>query len=98
MAAKVLITLLLSTSFAVAGVIDSSLIARQNNDTALPIDECPGYTASNVQSSGNRTISADLSLAGTACNTYGTDLSSLKLQVEYQTGKSTEHPAVRSMY
>lgn len=68
-----------------AGVIDHSLQARQSSN--LTVDQCPGYSASNVQFSGNKTVSADLSLAGTACNAYGTDLTDLKLLVEYQTGK-----------
>jgi len=44
---------------------------------------CPGYTASNV----TRTqfgLTADLSLAGSACNVYGTDVEDLILTVEYQ--------------
>lgn len=49
------------------------------------IDDCPGYTASNVVESDGK-LTADLSLAGTACNIYGTDLKDLKLLVEYQTG------------
>jgi hypothetical protein len=54
---------------------------------AASIDSCPGYAVSNVvQSRGS--ITADLSLAGPACNVYGTDLDQLKLLVEYQTGKS----------
>lgn len=46
-------------------------------------DVCPGYLASNVQ----RTISgltAELKLAGKACNVYGTDVEDLTLTVEYQ--------------
>lgn len=53
---------------------------RQNNQS------CPGYKASNIQE-GDNTLSADLTLAGTSCNTYGTDLRDLKLLVEYQTGQ-----------
>jgi alpha-glucosidase len=51
------------------------------------LNECPGYTASNVKNDGS-TVTADLSLAGTACNVYGNDLTNLKLLVEYQTGMS----------
>lgn len=47
--------------------------------------QCPGYKVSNVKESDN-SLTADLSLAGKACNTYGTDLQSLKLLVEHQTG------------
>lgn len=53
-----------------------------------PLSNCPGYRASNVQNLGSR-VTADLSLAGTACNVYGDDLTNLKLEVEYQTGMSS---------
>ena len=53
--------------------------------TAQNLDSCPGYSASNVVSTGS-TLTADLSLNGPACNVYGTDLTDLKLVVEYQTG------------
>ncbi|KAI9370990.1 glycosyl hydrolases family 31-domain-containing protein [Aspergillus egyptiacus] len=45
---------------------------------------CPGYRASHIQERGN-SLTADLTLAGEPCNTYGTDLKDLKLLVEYQT-------------
>ncbi len=45
---------------------------------------CPGYKASNVQSNSNG-LTADLTLAGDACNAYGTDLTNLTLTVEHQT-------------
>ena len=48
--------------------------------------QCPGYKASNVKE-GDNSLTADLSLAGKPCNTYGTDLKNLKLLVEYQTGR-----------
>ncbi len=47
-------------------------------------DDCPGYTASNVQY-GTGEVTADLKLAGEPCNAYGTDLRDLRLLVEYQT-------------
>ncbi|KAF8318802.1 hypothetical protein DL93DRAFT_2124857 [Clavulina sp. PMI_390] len=59
----------------------SGLARRANNGT---VDACPGYKATNVKTSGN-TLSATLTLAGTACNVYGPDLQSLKLQVTYET-------------
>lgn len=46
---------------------------------------CPGYTASNIQQSGVG-LTADLQLAGPACNIYGLDLPQLTLTVEYQSG------------
>jgi len=63
--------------------IASSLAERQTPS----LDSCPGYTASNVKNDGS-TVTADLTLTGTACNAYGKDLTSLKLLVEYQTGTS----------
>ncbi|KAL4994553.1 glycosyl hydrolases family 31-domain-containing protein [Aspergillus recurvatus] len=45
---------------------------------------CPGYKASHVNRNGH-TLTADLTLAGKPCDTYGTDLKDLKLLVEYQT-------------
>ena len=44
---------------------------------------CPGYTASGVVRSPYG-FSATLSLAGPACNVYGTDIETLNLTVEYQ--------------
>jgi alpha-glucosidase len=46
---------------------------------------CPGYTASNVASTDTG-LTAQLTLAGPACDSYGTDLENLLLLVEYQTG------------
>lgn len=52
---------------------------------ATPIEKCPGYKVSNVVTSGT-SLTADLSLAGEPCNTYGEDLKDLILHVEYQNG------------
>jgi alpha-glucosidase len=60
----------------------SSLVQRQSSS----LEGCPGYTASNLQNDGSR-VTADLTIAGTACNVYGDDLTDLKLEVEYQTGQ-----------
>ncbi|KAI0837099.1 glycoside hydrolase family 31 protein [Hypoxylon sp. FL0890] len=48
-----------------------------------PQSVCPGYKASNVKKSSN-VLTADLTLAGNACNVYGTDIEALSLVVEYQ--------------
>ncbi|KAL9116184.1 MAG: hypothetical protein Q9227_000555 [Pyrenula ochraceoflavens] len=45
---------------------------------------CPGYTASNLVNKTNG-FTASLTLAGDACNVYGTDINDLTLTVEYQT-------------
>jgi alpha-glucosidase len=54
-------------------------------DESLPLESCPGYTASHVVNDGD-TLTADLHLAGEPCNTYGKDIEHLKLKVEYETG------------
>lgn len=64
--------------------LSSALVNRQSST----LENCPGYRASNVQDDGSK-VTADLSLAGTACNAYGEDLTDLKLEVEYQTGEYT---------
>jgi hypothetical protein len=50
-----------------------------------PLRACPGYKASNVKTSST-SLTADLKLAGPACNVYGTDLDNLVLEVTYETG------------
>ncbi|KAK3402724.1 glycosyl hydrolases family 31-domain-containing protein [Sordaria brevicollis] len=49
-----------------------------------PLANCPGYKASNVKTSANG-LTAELKLAGKACNAYGTDLDNLVLEVTYET-------------
>lgn len=46
-------------------------------------NECPGYIASNAQESSFG-LTADLTLAGTACNVYGNEINDLWLSVQYQ--------------
>lgn len=61
--------------------------------TAVPLrraDDCPGYKASNVVRSGN-SVTADLTLAGSACNLYSPDLTDLKFLAEWQTGTFAGH-------
>lgn len=50
------------------------------------LSACPGYVAKN-QHETRSGFYADLSLAGEACNVFGTDLPDLKLEVEYQTSE-----------
>ncbi|KAG9719367.1 hypothetical protein KCU73_g14822, partial [Aureobasidium melanogenum] len=58
------------------------LVRRQNS---LPIENCPGYKATNVQQT-SQGLTADLTLAGPACNTYGQDIENLKLEITQETG------------
>lgn len=56
------------------------VVARAANASA-----CPGYTATNIDVTDSG-LTADLTLAGAACNAYSEDLQELKLVVEHQTG------------
>ncbi|KAF7592271.1 hypothetical protein BBP40_000402 [Aspergillus hancockii] len=67
-------SLLLLAPLAGAAVIGSRIDTKH----------CPGYKASNIRED-KQSLTADLTLAGQPCNTYGTDLKKLKLLVEYQT-------------
>jgi alpha-glucosidase len=51
---------------------------------SVAAQDCPGYSASNVDKS-DYGLTADLTLAGDACNLYGDDIKDLRLIVEYQT-------------
>jgi len=46
-------------------------------------DICPGYRASGLQTTANG-FTANLNIAGPACNVYGNDIANLTLSVEYQ--------------
>jgi alpha-glucosidase len=51
-------------------------------------DSCPGYSASGVAQTSTG-FTAELKLAGSACNIYGRDIQYLKLTVNYDTCTST---------
>jgi len=61
-----------------------------------PQTKCPGYTASNVQTTDTG-VTASLSLAGDACNLYGTDVDFLTLTVETQ-GTDRFHVEIQPQY
>jgi alpha-glucosidase len=62
----------------------NKLISRKSTYKG-DLSQCPGYKASNVKQSG-ATLTADLTLAGAACNAYGIDIENLSLEVTYDTG------------
>jgi hypothetical protein len=71
--------------FTVPAEADASvpLIPNINDPEAVNAqDVCPGYTATNVARTPYG-LTADLSLAGTACNVYGTDVNFLSLTGEF---------------
>ncbi|GAB1217898.1 hypothetical protein ATERTT37_007141 [Aspergillus terreus] len=71
---------MLGSLLLLAPLAGAAVIGSRSNNT----EPCPGYKVSNVRE-GVNSLTADLSLAGKPCNTYGTDLKDLKLLVEYQT-------------
>ncbi|KAF2236296.1 glycoside hydrolase family 31 protein [Viridothelium virens] len=82
MLTSTVLSLIASASFSSC----TAIARRQSNTTSSSIESCPGYTASNVVQSGS-SFTADLNLAGPACNTYGTDIQNLTLSVDYQTAQ-----------
>lgn len=85
---KVFLWALLLTSTLASG---STLTARNVSSTAL--STCPGYKASNIRTSDTG-LTANLTLAGPACNVFGTDLTSLSLTVTYQSGICLRTPTL----
>ncbi|KAL8810111.1 MAG: hypothetical protein Q9200_002841 [Gallowayella weberi] len=72
--------------------IGATLIPNINDPEAKDAQTlCPGYNATNVQRTAFG-LTAILTLAGSACNVYGTDVETLNLTVEYQ---SADRLAVR---
>ena len=77
----------LYTAFAAFAVLTSPTAASpviSSRDASGSLESCPGYKAKNVETS-RFGMTADLTLAGKACNVYGEDLDKLTLTVEYQT-------------
>lgn len=72
----------LLSGVAFAGTVFGGVIQKRQSDTR---GSCPGYTASNVVQTATG-ITADLSLAGAACNVYANDVQNLTLLVNYDAG------------
>ncbi|KAF2725593.1 glycoside hydrolase family 31 protein [Polychaeton citri CBS 116435] len=65
----------------------AALSIRQLNGTDSPsANECPGYSASNVATTSSG-LTADLTLAGPACDSFGKDIKDLKLIVNADTAQ-----------
>lgn len=92
-------TITYSPQFTPPASIDQSANLLPNvDDPSAPNaqDVCPGYRASNVQRTAYG-FNATLTLAGDACNVYGTDIEQLLLSVDYQT-KSRLNVNIRPLY
>ncbi|KAK0932415.1 hypothetical protein LTR29_016018 [Friedmanniomyces endolithicus] len=72
-----------SLAVATVSAFPTALEERQSSNATF-LSTCPDYKASNVKTTSTG-LSADLTLAGTACNAYSSDISDLTLTVEYQT-------------
>ena len=70
-------------------LLSQVLIAALVVGAQTQAQECPGYSATNVKTTDTG-LTADLGLAGTACNRYGTDLRNLTLSVTYENGERME--------
>lgn len=88
-----------SAQFTVPASADDGFAVIPNIKDPLAVDaqtECPGYIAHNVQQTASG-WTASLSLAGAACNVYGTDIEDLDLTVEYQTSDRL-HVSIQPTY
>jgi alpha-glucosidase len=61
-----------------------SLTPTIYDDSAPDSQECPGYKASNVATTSSG-FTAELTIAGSACQAFGNDIADLVLEVNYQT-------------
>lgn len=64
--------------------LGASLLLLLSVAQAAEVGDCPGYKASSVKRTDSG-LTADLKLAGKACDVYGDDIRDLRLIVEYQT-------------
>lgn len=77
---------LLTTGLASAVSVVPQRDIQVTGAEASALAKCPGYKASKVKATDTG-LTAELTLAGKACNVYGTDLKDLILEVTYETGK-----------
>lgn len=75
---------LLSSLLALATLGYSTVIPK-GSLSIRDVTSCPGYSASNVEVTDSG-LTADLKLAGEACDVYGEDLNDLVIEVTYETG------------
>lgn len=74
------------SSFPLVAIVYATLACANYTDPAV-LDACPGYRATAVSTHGNA-LTANLVLAGKACNVYGADIAKLLLEVTYETSSS----------
>ncbi|THU98216.1 hypothetical protein K435DRAFT_721010 [Dendrothele bispora CBS 962.96] len=62
-------------------------VFAQGSTESVPsknVSSCPGYVLQNLEENSNG-LSASLTLGGTACNAFGTDIENITIQVTYET-------------
>ncbi|KAI0046949.1 glycoside hydrolase family 31 protein [Auriscalpium vulgare] len=64
-------------------ILSHRVVQAEYVDPAV-LDRCPGYNATNVKTVGPQ-LTATLVLGGQACNVFGNDTKTLKLEVTYET-------------
>lgn len=73
-----------------ASLLLAAQAVRAENVDPTTLDACPGYNATDVATTESG-LTATLSLAGPACNVFGTDIETLQLNVTYETGQQIPH-------
>ncbi|KAF5391185.1 hypothetical protein D9757_003120 [Collybiopsis confluens] len=76
--------LLLTYGLGLIGVFLEHTLAQSVPSFSKNVSDCPGYSLHTLQES-NTGLTAQLSLAGPACNAFGTDYQNLTIQVTYET-------------
>lgn len=87
----------LSRLFGFVFLVGSGLAAQPSYPDNAVLSTCPGYKVSNVKTT-SQGLTADLTLAGKACNVYGTDIDKLRLEVTYETGKCISDVDAHELY
>ena len=85
----------LVTGLALASSVSGAAVSVSRRQAGGATREsCPGYVASDVQTTATGLpsqiktgLTASLNLGGEACNVYGADVPELKLSVNYDTGE-----------
>lgn len=81
--------MLLKAFYGLALLRSVSGTAVVRKQTTGNINGCPGYSASDIVNTDTG-LTAKLTLAGPACNVYGTDIHNLRLAVNYDSGTFLE--------
>ncbi|KAF5391079.1 hypothetical protein D9757_003119 [Collybiopsis confluens] len=76
--------MLLAFGLCVVGALAEKTLVQRAASFSKNVSDCPGYSLHAVEATGTG-LTAQLSLAGPACNAFGTDYQNLTIQVTYET-------------